>query len=78
MTAFYIKLEFSGKIYLDIKFPSSSAQSHCDSCVVSCHCVITQAGHRGSVRCDVMDMQHSEAVETDEELVFIDRLAVSV
>ena len=24
-----------------------SAQSHCDSCVVSCHCVITRAGHRG-------------------------------
>ena len=45
-------------------------------------CLVTALSHELGIGApsleDVMDMQHSEAVETDEELVFIVRLAVSV
>ena len=77
MTAFYIKLEFSGKIYLDIKFPAAVLRPIVVTRVL---CLVTESSHELGIGArsleDVVDMQHRVAVKTDEELAFIDRLAV--
>ena len=42
-------------------------------------CLVTGSSHElgmGAQSLDVVDMQHRVAVKTDEELAFIDRLAV--